>query len=67
MDSVPHGKSTKKDAACGVRVAADQVNFTLNFSKGASQIVAQYYQVGNPLPPTQGALHLCAACLNDRN
>ena len=22
----------------------DQINFTLNFSKGASQIVAQYYQ-----------------------
>ena len=26
------------------RRGTDQINFTLNFSKGASQIVAQYYQ-----------------------
>ena len=34
---------------CLWRLGADQVNFTLNFSKGASQIVAQYYQVGTLL------------------
>ena len=27
-----------------LRRGTDQINFTLNFSKGASQIVAQYYQ-----------------------
>jgi glutamate/tyrosine decarboxylase-like PLP-dependent enzyme len=26
-------------------LGTDQISFTLNFSKGASQIVAQYYQV----------------------
>jgi glutamate decarboxylase len=29
-------------------LGTDQINFTLNFSKGASQIVAQYYQVASP-------------------
>ena len=39
----------------GCVLLPDQVNFTLNFSKGASQIVAQYYQVSDFSPPAQGA------------
>ena len=31
-------------AVDALRRGTDQINFTLNFSKGASQIVAQYYQ-----------------------
>lgn len=31
-------------------LGTDQISFTLNFSKGASQIVAQYYQVSTPCP-----------------
>ncbi len=31
-------------------LGSDQPNFTLNFSKSASPIIAQYYQVGAVLP-----------------
>ena len=39
----PHQESAA-EGFCRVRRGTDQINFTLNFSKGASQIVAQYYQ-----------------------
>jgi hypothetical protein len=54
--SAPDTSSDAVPRVCSAR--ADQINFTLNFSKGASQIVAQYYQVCGARPPVHLIRHL---------